>query len=414
VLRLTTYLLLCIGASLHVSAASISLDTCHALAERNYPLVRQYELLEKTKEFTLSNASKAYLPQFSITGIGGVIFGGLPGSTQEARGTLIGIGQLNQTIWDGGAVSTQKDIIGAQTEVEKASIAVSMHELHSRVNQVFFGVLLIDEQMAQLSQRTSMLKNNIDRVRQMYENGLAYSTDVDEMNAELLIINQRRTELTYSRRAYLRVLSVMTGVYLPDDTQLTKPVTVDASMSARISRPELSLFEQQRNLINAQAQMHNVSLMPKFGLMGAGVVLYPGMGIGPFSEDVTALAVIGLSASWSIGGFYRSSNEDQLHELSLERIKVQEDVFLRNTQTQLTQVNANIEKQRAVLAEDEKIVDLRRKIREGYQVKYENGVCSVHDLLQASERENESRSEKALREMQLLMTMYEFQTIHGN
>src|SRR4030095_15985625 len=57
--------------------AKLSIDSCYALAKANYPMIRQFDLIAKSSEFNISNASKAYLPQVSATGIGGSIFCGL-------------------------------------------------------------------------------------------------------------------------------------------------------------------------------------------------------------------------------------------------------------------------------------------------------------------------------------------------
>ena len=133
-----------------VTAQILSIDSCHALAVRNYPLIKQYDLIEKSKEYTLNNANKAYLPQVSLTAIGGYIFGGLPipgASDNNSNFKFIGIGQVNQTIWDGGATKTQKKIINAQSDLDKANIDVALHDLKSRVNQLYFGILLVDEQL---------------------------------------------------------------------------------------------------------------------------------------------------------------------------------------------------------------------------------------------------------------------------
>ena len=37
------------------------------MAKENYPLIRQYELIDKTVEYSLSNVKKAYLPQFNLS-----------------------------------------------------------------------------------------------------------------------------------------------------------------------------------------------------------------------------------------------------------------------------------------------------------------------------------------------------------
>ena len=185
------YLIAFIGP---VAAQPLSIDSCYAFAARNYPLIKQYELIEKTKEYTLSNAGKAYLPQVSLTAIEGYVFGDLPTIRASGDGSnfkFIGIGQINQTIWDGGATKTKKKIINAQSETDKANVDVAMHDLRSRVNQLYFGILLIDEQLKQLEIQNTTLANNINRIKQLSDNGLAYKTDLDEIRVEQLKLNQR-------------------------------------------------------------------------------------------------------------------------------------------------------------------------------------------------------------------------------
>src|SRR6187397_2544898 len=180
------------------SAQTLTIDSCYSMVARNYPLIKQYDLIEKTKEYTLANASKAYLPQLSITAIEGYIFGGLPslGLSDNAESgnnfKFIGIAQLNQTIWDGGATKTQKKIIAASSETDKASVDVALYDLHSRINQLYFGILLVDEQLAQLEVQNTILSNNVNRLKQLIDNGLAFKTDVDEIRVEQLKLNQKR------------------------------------------------------------------------------------------------------------------------------------------------------------------------------------------------------------------------------
>lgn len=399
----------CFACCSKASAQTLSIDSCYALAVKNYPLIKQYDLVEKTKEYTLSNAGKAYLPQVSVTGIEGIIFGG-PGGGGNLQ--FIGLAQVNQTIWDGGATKTQKSIATASAETEKASVDVSLHELRSRVNQLYFGILLVDEQLKQLAVQNAILNNNIDKAKKLNDNGLAYKTDVDEIRVEQLKISQQRTEFNYTRNGYITMLSLLTGTQLNDQTTLQKPLVSNPLIDMQVLRPELSLYKSQRNLVNAQAAMQRVSLMPKIGLLGAGVLFAPGINFG--ADKFSTIGVAGLSASWDISGLYKNKNEKQLTQLSLHKIDVQEETFLFNTKLQMTQSSVNMDKQKAILAKDDEIVSLRQTIREGYQLKYDTGVGPLIDLLNATQREGESRAQKALHEMQLLMTMYEYKTVSGN
>ena len=388
-----------------VNAQILRIDSCYALAIKNYPLIKQYELIEKTKEYTLSNAGKAYLPQVSVTAIGGYIFGELPSFGQGAQSSsnfkFIGLGQVNQAIWDGGATKTQKKIISAQSETDKANVDVALNDLKSRVNQLFFGILLVDEQLKQLDVQNAILSNNVDRIKQLHENGLAYKTDLDEIRVEQLKIHQQKIEFNYTRNGYVMMLSLLIGVKINEQILFEKPVLASQLSDFQINRPELLLYKSQRSLVNAESEMQQVSLMPKLGLLGAAVLITPGVSLG--NSKISTLGVAGLSASWNISGLYKNSNEKQLTLLSLHKIDVQEETFLFNTRLQMTQASANLEKQKAVLSEDEEIVDLRKSIREGYQVKYDTGASPLFDFLNAAQKEVEARAQKALHEMQLLM-----------
>lgn len=401
----------CLLAVQSLTAQTLSIDSCYAMATRNFPLIKQYDLIEKSKEFTLSNAGKAYLPQVSLTAIEGYVFGGLPGG-DGGKLQFIGIAQVNQTIWDGGATKTQKNIIQASAAVDKAAIDVSLHDLRARVNQLYFGILVIDEQQKQLDVQSAVLKNNLNKAKQLLDNGLAYKTDVDEIRVEQLKIDQKKTEFIYARSGYMSMLSYLIGTPLTAQTNLQKPLAAYSLEDTQIIRPELSLYKSQRNLVNALAEVQKVNMMPKLGLLGAGIMLAPGTSLGP--DKISSIGVAGLSASWNISGLYKNSNEKQLSKLQLDKINVQEETFLFNTNFQLKQSSANIEKQKAILADDHEIVKLLQTVREGYQVKYESGVGTMIDLLNATEKEADARAQRALHEIQLLMTLYDFKTISGN
>ncbi|WP_426484864.1 TolC family protein [Flavobacterium sp. 2] len=395
------------------SAQTLTIDQSYQLAVENYPLIKQYELIEKSKEYTISNANKAYLPQVSITAIEGYVFGDFPtmgNSGNDSKFKFIGLGQVNQVIWDGGTTKTQKKIIEASSNVDKASVEVSLYELRSRVNQLYFGMLLIDEQLKQLEIQNTILSNNIDKVKKLHENGLTYKTDVDEMKVEQLNLNRQKKDFQYTRNGYQTMLSYLIGKNI-SQTKLEKPIN-SIAFDTLIKRPEQIRFASQRNLVTAQADMQKVNLMPKVGLLGAGVVLAPGINLG--NNKISTVGVAGLSVGWDIKGLYKNSNEKELTKQQLNQIDIQEETFLFNTRFQMNQKTADIERQTAILKDDDDIVKLRQTIREGYQLKYDTGAGPLIDLLNATEKEGNARAEKALHEIQLLMTSYEYQTIKGN
>ncbi len=384
----------------------LNLDSCQALAAQNYPLIKQYELIEKSKEFNIKNANKAYLPQVSFTGIAGYIMLDI---IPENEIKFIGVAQLQQILWDGGATAANKQIIAAQSEVSKAQLDVDVYELQSRINNLFFGILLLNKQLEQLHMHAEILQQNSNKVQQMNANGLAYNTALQEIAVELLKLEQQKIELQHTRWGYIQMLSLLIGKPIPKETVFETPQSEDINTS--VNRKELSLFNQQRQLILAQGKMTNVSLMPKVGLMGMSTFLAPGFQLG--AQEMNSISIIGLSASWDLGGLYKHKNNKNLTEISLQQIDLQQEMFMYKLNQQTTQNNAEIEKQQAILAKDNQIVSIQQDIRKGYELQYESGVCTMLDLLTATENESQAINQQAMHEMQLLQAIYELNHTNG-
>jgi len=400
------------------NAQMLTIEACQDSALRNYPLIQQFGLIEKSKELNLSNANKAYLPQFDITLIGGIINGmpsfSPPGSESSSSTSeqLIAIGQLNQVIWDGGMTKARKGIIEANSEIEKAEIEVNLYQLKDRVNNLYFGVLLIDEQMAQLDLLTETLKRNQKRIQSAIENGTAFKSDEDEIKVELINVQQKRDELRYNKLAYIKVLSAMIGLEITEDVVFTRPAFGNTVEDLSIHRPELAKFNSQRALIEAQAKLNKATLIPKFGLLGFGVFLTPGADFG--TSTLNNLLVAGLSLNWQLTPLYKNGNNKKLTEINLQRIENQEETFLFNTNLELSQTDVELEKFRKLLAQDSELLALKSSIKEAYVVKQENGVATMSDMLDRINDENMTKQNMIMHEIQYLMKAYQYLNKSGN
>jgi outer membrane protein TolC len=399
--------------------AVLSIDSCYAMAARNHPLIRQYDLIEKSKEYTISNAGKAYLPQVSITGIGAYIISGVPEISlpnskpaDKSNVQFIGIGQINQLIWDGGATRTQKEVAKANAGVDHATVDVSMYDIRERVNQLYFGILLIDEQLKTLSVLDETLARSLANVKLTTDNGLTYQPDIDQVKTELLNVEQRRIEFNFTRKGYVDMLAFLVGSTLPVTARFESPVPPESYASLTNNRPELNLYASQLSLVEAASGFDRVAVMPKVGLMGAGILIEPGMSFA--TTTINTLAIAGLSVSWKLDGVYKLSTNKKLDQVKIARINNQRETFLFNTNLQLKQVSNEIEKQKAILGNDDGIVALRGKIKNAYQLKYDNGMCSMTDLINAIDKENEARSTRALHQVQMLLSLYSYKTKLGH
>ena len=398
--------------------AQVRLETCQQLARENYPLIQQYELIELSEEYTLSNANKAYLPSLDVTLIGGVI-SGLPsfsapgeGSSSTSDMQLISVVQLNQPIWDGGITRAKKGIIEAGTEIEKADLEISLYALEERVNHLFFGILLIDEQLNQLDILKSSMQINLDRVEIAVQNGTAYKSDIDEIRVEMINIDQRMEELRSNRTAYINVLGAMTGRNMDASASFERPVMEENFLSLQNNRPELRRFQSQEELIEAQSRIDRSMLYPRIGLLGFATLIEPGVEFGVSTVD--NIFVGGLSLNWSLDGLYRNGNNKKLTELNLQKVAVQKETFLFNNDLELTQTRLDLNKFSNLVEQDKEILALKTRIREAYELKYENGISTMSELLNRTNEESAARQSLIIHEIQYLMKAYQYKNKTGN
>jgi len=381
-------------------------------------LIQQHGLIDQTTEFTLSNANKAFLPQLSFNVIGGVVDGfpsfDAPGSTQGSSSDfqLISVIQINQAIWDGGMTRASKEISKANAAIEKADVEVALYQIRERVDNLFFGVLLIGEQIEQSRIYLSNLKRHLSKIEIAVENGTAYKSDADEIRVEILNAEERLSELDYNKNAYLKVLSAMIGEEIPVDELLERPPMDWIEISQSIERPELSVFEFQMAMIKARSQFNRSGLYPKVGLLGFGTFLTPGIDFG--GSEINRVLVAGLSVSWDIAGLYRNGNNKKIDEIGLQRIQNQKETFLFNTNLQLEQTGVELEKYQDLIEKSRQVLEIKQRIKSAYEVKYENGVSTMTELLDKTNEENLAKQKLIMHEIQYLQKVYQYKFKSGN
>lgn len=123
--------------------AQLTLQECRQKAHDNYPLIKQYDLVERLRDYNIANASVANLPQVSVTGLTtyhtDMIKGNLPSTFDTKNYIYGGMLQVSQSVYDGGAVAARKKITKADANVSSEQLNVSMYDVNSRVDQMFLG-----------------------------------------------------------------------------------------------------------------------------------------------------------------------------------------------------------------------------------------------------------------------------------
>ena len=411
-----------------IFAQQLTLDECLSKAKANYPLVKQYGLIEETGNYNLSNANKSYLPQLTLSAKATYQSDvtSLPESLAQTLEKMTGkaissvskdqyqaVVEANQLIWDGGVIASQKKLTKASTEIEKKKLDVDLYAINERVEQLYFGILLIDEQLKQNAILKTELQTNYKKVEAYKNNGIANQADLDAIMVEILNADQRDVELKISRKSYLSVLGAFIGTKPAENTELQKPMA-DLSVLNNTAnlRPELSLFDAQNKLFDTQVSLQNAGNMPRLGAFVQGGVGRPGLNM--FVNQFSPFYIGGLRLSWNISNFYTQKNNLNKIEVNRKTSEVQRETFLFNSDLKTQQQKADIEKLQASIESDTKIIRLKSNIKSSTSSKLDNGTSSVTDLIRDLNSENMAIQLKSLHEVQLLMSIYQLKNNVNN
>jgi len=411
--------LLLLPAMLYAQSQSLSLQKAYELAQQNYPLIKQRELIKQTSEYSEENLGKGFLPQINLSGQA-TYQSAVTQVKLPAPGIFIEplskdqyriLGDVNQLIYDGGAIKQQKGIQYLSNEVEQQKIEVELYKLKERINQIFLGVLFLDEQLKQVDLVRSDLNNGITRVEAQVNNGVALKSNLNVLKAELLKTDQRAIEIKATRKGYIDVLSLFINQSLPENIKLEKPVVAGSVLNNDIQRPELKLYSTQEKLLGGQYKVIGSRNKPKASLFFQGGYGRPSLNL--FTNDFDFFYTTGLRLNWSIGGFYTEKREKKIIELNQKAIDIQKEVFLFNTNTQLKQQQSEFDKLQKLIATDNDIIDLRIKVKDAAKAQLENGVITANDYLREVNAEDQARQSLITHQIQLLQAQINYQTISG-
>lgn len=396
----------------------LTLQEAYDLAQKNYPLIKQRELVKQTTGLTIDNLNKGYLPQFSLGGQATyqsevtTIDVPIPGFkfNPPSKDQYKVLADLNQVIYDGGVIKQQKNIQQMNENVNEQKIEVDLYNIKDRINQLFLGVLYFDEQLKQLELVKADLNDGIKKVQAQVDNGVALRSNLNLLQAQLLTTEQKGIELKASRKGLIDVLSLFINQSLPENIQLEKPI-LPAIIPNDIQRPELKLFSYQNNLLSSQTKLIDAKNLPKANFFVEGGYGKPGLNF--LKNQFDFFYTTGLRFNWSFGGLYTQKKEKQLIDVNKKIVDIQKEIFLLNANTALKQQESEINKYQQLIATDQQIIDLRAKVKEAAKAQLENSVITTNDYLQEVNAEDQARQNLIIHQIQLLQSQINYMTLAG-
>jgi len=414
------FLVFCLSIPFSVFAR-LSIEDCQIKAKENYPLIKKYDLISQSKEYSLANANKGYLPQLQVnaratyqsdvTSIPISVPGiDVPSFAKDQYQATI---ELNQLIWDGGLIRSQKQMTEANSEVEIKQLEVELYTLEDRINQLFFGILLFDSQLEQNRILEAELQRSCQTISSYLEYGIANQADLDAVKVEQLNTKQALVQIQSSKKAFLEMLSLMIGEPLDNSVILEKPnVYEKQALFSGINRPEIQLFEAQNLLFDSQKQIIKSSYMPKLGLFVQGGMGRPGLNM--LTNEFEPFYIGGVRLSWNLGSLYTQKNDLKKIEINQNRINAEKEVFLYNTTLKMIREDEDIKRIKDLMKYDDEIIALRENIRKSAEAKVANGTLTVTELMREMTHESLAKQTKAAHEIDLLIAIYKLKNTTNN
>lgn len=438
-IRMPAFLLLLAGLAFSgrdmyaqtASATRYTLDSCYVYARDNYPMIRQYDIIQKLGELSARDALSVYVPQITLGGEAAYYSDvvAFPDKIEELFSQFAGMDfeglkndqykvllDINQNIWDGGYSGAKKQAAIAEAQVSAMETATELYKLKSKVTEVYFGILTTDAMIEQNDIAAGILKDNEKILEACLENGVAMESDLNTIRAEILSNEQNRIRLVGARDTYIRLLSLITGRPMDSRTEFMIPeatVYRQEYGENEVKRYELALFDAREAALDARRKMIDAAVIPSFSLFAQGYYGYPGMNMFDDMLDYKwgFNGVVGIRFRWNVSGLFTRKNHLGQLEQSRRSIELQRETFLFNNRLEQTGKSAEIEQMLAIMEQDECIIVLRSSVREASEAKLANGTITANDLVRDIAAESRARLDKSLHELEYLQKIYEMKYI---
>jgi len=395
-----------------------TLEECQKAAEKNYPLIKQYGLIAQTTELTVSNIQKEWLPKIAVSAQATyqsnvVAWPERIQSIYQQMGLAMkGLKKdqykmaidLQQTLYDGGTIASKQAIARQEAKVQEAENQTKLYQVHHRVNEMYFALLLLNEQIKLNNNVKSLLLASENKLAAMVKSGTAATSDLDNVKAERLSAEQQYTSLKAEQQMLQHTLTTFCGIKV-ENVQKPTPVSTDTLTN---NRPELQLFNSKLKLSETQEKALNTRLHPTLALFAQGYYGYPGMNM--FNDMIDHKwrlnGIVGVKLSWNVGALYTRKNDKARLRLQRELIENEREVFLFNNSMEQIRQNSNINRFKTMMQTDKEIIALRTNVRKAAESKLLHGIIDVNSLLREINNENAAKVQWAIHEIDMLKEMY--------
>lgn len=396
---------------------SITLDECFDLVSKNYPLARQSVLLENQVKLDMEVLEKGRLPQLDVnaqaTYQSDVTSLPLqlptvtvePPNKDQYRATL----DVNQLIYNGGLIDATSKVKEATSKVNQQQVDVNLYGLKSQVTSMYLSVLLLQENQALLNAKEEQLKARVEEVKAGVQYGALLISSEQVLLAELLKIKQQLAELNHNKSALIQRLSLLIGKEVSQTANLVRPEIF--IVKTGFNRPELLLFDLQKEQIDFSSKLISKSNLPKINAFVQGGYGNPGLNM--LENSFNTFYMTGIKLNWNVFDWNKTKTEKKSLEINKDIVNTQRETFELNNNMELVNLQSEIDKIEALIAMDNEIIVLREDILKTAESQLQNGVITSSAYITEFTNLYEAKNQLNLHETQLLWNKIQYQITKG-
>lgn len=391
---------------------TITLDYCYRQLEKSYPLTRQSALLEQASALKTQNLNKNYLPQFNVNGTASwqnevtTVVIDLPANLPQLEGPVIPKDQykltldIAESIYDGNITNYQKRLEKFNLQVDKKSVDANLYMLKDQINQLFFSILLTQENIKLLHESRTQLDSKLAEVGSAVANGSALKMNADLIRAEIIKLEQNIFDLGMDRQASVKMLSELLTEPMNENMVFVTPIIITPEASYENNRIEYKLYGVQIERVNLLKSMVTTKWNPRFWAFGQFGFGRPGYNF--LSTDVAPMLMVGAKLTWNPWNWNANRNEKKIYDIQGDMLKNQQESFDKNVKVTTKKNLSDIQKLSELISKDQELVNLRAGITRTASAQMSNGVITTSDYLIRVNEETQAKMGLEIHKIQLI------------
>jgi outer membrane protein TolC len=402
----------------------VTLKECYERAASANALAHEKEAYSGIWKLKDENLSKGWLPTLdananaaynsdvvdfastisTVPGLGAVL---KPMPHDQYKVTI----DINQVIYDGGAIKGAKAIEKADLSVNEQQTEVDLYKTRGQVNNCYFTIMLLARQKELLISYLELITKRIRSMQSALDNGVILKSDIDVLTSEKIRIEQQLSENEIKKASLISILSDLTGSEIDSKSEFSIPISSE-ELSYDLSRPELKIFDLRKEQLNAGIDLLQSKRMPRaFGFATLGYGNPPGMNF--FNNEFNTYYIVGAGVKWNIYDWNRVKNEKQQIRIQQEIVENRKTDMTDNLKRSLKAKSAEIASLQSMIEKDSDLIAIRKRITITAESQYENGSITATDYLNELNTEKQAIINFEIHKINLALARVEFLNISG-